>query len=251
MKNKTCLLTGSSGKLGKALLPELKKNYEVLHPSKADFDITKEQDVDEYFKKNSIGFVVHTAAMARMSECEKDPDNAFKVNSIGTLNIVKAIINMSLTGHQIRMLHISTDGVYESTKGNYSEHSPTQPYNIYGWSKLFAEKAVSTLNNYCIVRTRFFDPKNIIHNESATDIKTSAIEINLLAKKLLDLLDSSFVGIINVGSEGMSEYDRYKKYKPDLKKCIRADIVKNLDYEIAVDATMNIEQLIKFNTQNG
>ena len=43
-------------------------------------------------------------------------------------------------------------------------------YNYYGLTKLMGEFSVRTLSNFCIIRTRFFDPDNIPFAESANDI---------------------------------------------------------------------------------
>ena len=47
--------------------------------------------------------------------------------------------------------------------------------------------------------------------------------------------------MINVGSLRMSEFDRYKRYKPLLKPCRSSDITKHINYEIAKDTTMNCD----------
>ena len=59
----------------------------------------------------------------------------------------------------IKLIHISSDGVYPSTKGNYSE-SKIGPYNLYCWSKYLSEIPVRTLKNF-IIRTRFYNKKKI------------------------------------------------------------------------------------------
>jgi len=155
---------------------------------------------------------------------------------------VRSIITMEdQKEKKIRFIHISTDGVYSSKKGNYSEKSATIPYNNYGWSKLGAECAVRLLSNYAIIRTRFFDPDNIPFVNSAKDIFTSSIPLSELVKAIHLLLYSKFIGIINVGDVKMSEFDRYKEYKPSLKFCKRDDITKDLNFEIAKDASMNCD----------
>ena len=102
---------------------------------------------------------------------------------------------------KIKFLHISSDGVYPSEKGNYSEKGPLGPYNIYGWTKLASEFLVRVLENHVIVRTRFFDKKKINFKKSATDIFTSSIEINDLAKKIKIILSKKFTGTVNVGTK--------------------------------------------------
>ena len=245
MKKITCLITGGSGSLGSRLKNFLIDDFKILAPPRDELDITKPNLIKEFFSEHSVDIVIHTAALARMSLCEKNPGDAIKINSVGTLNLVNAVNKLYQSEKKvIKFLYISTDGVYASTTGNYSETSETIPYNTYGWSKLMGEFVVQTLVDFCIVRTRFFDQDNILFEESADDILTSSIEIDLLVKELKFIIDKDFQGIINVGGDKKSDYDRYKIYKPSIKKCTRADIVKNLDFKIATDASMNISLLL-------
>ena len=146
---------------------------------------------------------------------------------------------------KIKFLHISSDGVYPSEKGNYSEKGPLGPYNVYGWTKLGAEFLVKVLEKHVIIRTRFFDKKEIKFKKSATDIFTSSIEINDLTKKIKKILSKNFFGTVNVGTKRHSDYTIYKKFKVSLKTCKRKDIMKNLDVSLAKDSSMNLNILKK------
>ena len=144
MKYNYILLTGASGTLGKKII-SLNKAQKFLAPSKDILDITKPETIRKFLDDNKIDAVIHCAAMARMRECEENPTAAIETNIIGTCNIVTEIMRKEKkSGNQIRFAHISTDGVYPGTKGNYSEKSETIPYNTYGWTKLGAECAVNT-----------------------------------------------------------------------------------------------------------
>ena len=244
MKNKI-LLTGSTGKLGKRIL-ENNQDLSFISPNSTELDITSEASIEKFFTKQSFDSVIHCAALARMKECEENPHKAFSINTIGTINLVKKIgeIQESLKKN-IRFIYISTDGVYPCKNGNYDEGSPTIPYNVYGWSKLGGEAAVRILEDFCIVRTRFFDPKNIPFNESADDIITSSIEIQKLVKIIKFLVTDKFKGVLNIGNEGSSEFLRYVVHKPNLIQCKRLDITKNLNFEIAENASMNISLMRK------
>ena len=100
-------------------------------------DITNYESVWNFFDKNRFDIIIHCAALARMSECESEPAKAIDVNIIGTANLVKsALRKQNETKKEIRFILISTDGVYDGKDGNFSEFSPTIPYNRYGWTKL-------------------------------------------------------------------------------------------------------------------
>ncbi len=239
--SKNILLTGSNGKLGSAIIGSKLYNN-LLNPSKDVLDITKPRSIDNYLYENDIDFVIHSAALARMSLCQEKPQEAIKTNIIGTSNLVRSIMKFEEEEKKIiRFIHISTDGVYICETGNYSEQGVTIPYNNYGWSKLGAECAVRLLTNYIIIRTRFFNPDNIPFENSATDIYTSSITLNKLVESIYFIMNTTFIGTINIGDVKKSEYNRYKKYKPSLKPCKRTDIAKKLNFEIGKDASMNCE----------
>ncbi|HLD97152.1 MAG TPA: sugar nucleotide-binding protein, partial [Candidatus Nanoarchaeia archaeon] len=172
--------------------------------------------------------------------CEKNPSEALAANTIGTANLVRAAMKkQEQLRKNIRFIHISTDGVYQSTEGNYSEGSPTFPYNKYGWTKLGAESAVNMLQNFCIIRTRFFDPKNIKYDTYATDSYTSMMPASELAEAIAIIIKSSFVGTLNVGGERKSDYDAIKKYKPTIKPCKFEDIQGKTPFRLSKDASMD------------
>ncbi len=227
------LLTGGSGTLGEHILKSGLFNG-IIAPSRTELDITNATAVEKFFTQNDFNAVIHCAAMARVSECEKEPAKAIEINIIGTSNLAVAAAKKT-----IRFVHISTDGVYPSTKGNYSEKDVTIPYNFYGWTKLGAECAVNALPNYCIIRTRFFDPKNIKYDEYAEDSYTSQIPVDELARAIAKMLESDFIGVINIGGNRVSDYELLKKYKPSIKPCKFADIQKKSTAKLSKDASMN------------
>ena len=242
---KNILLTGGSGNLGKKILLS-NDGMIFLSPDRKELDICSPASIKEYSKKNSFDTVIHCAALARMSECEASPAHAFKTNTVGTLNLVNSVKEIEQSSKKnIRFIYISTDGVYKCDEGNYSESSATIPYNVYGWSKLGGETAVRTLKNYCVIRTRFYDPGNIPFTESAVDIITSSIEIAKLIQSIQFLAKDKFQGVINIGNEESSEFIRYSAHKPEIRKCNKADIVKNLNFEIATNASMDISLMKK------
>ena len=105
------------------------------------------------------------------------------------------------------------------------------------------------MKKYIIIRTKFFDKNKIRFNKSAIDTFSSRIEINELVKKIKFLLDRDFNGVINIGSERLSDYKAYKKYKISLKPCKRIEIIKNLQVVLPKDCSMNIRLLKKLKSR--
>ena len=239
MVYKNILLTGSTGHLGSAI-KESDKFQNILTPTRKVLDITNSETIEKFFQNNEIDAVIHCAALARMKKCEEDPITALKTNVIGTSNLVKEVIKKEKnTQKQIRFIQISTDGVYQGTRGNYSEDDATLPYNKYGWTKLGAECVVQILSNFCIIRTSFFDPKNIKFNDAATDAYSSRVTIDYLVNAIKKMIERDFIGIINIGDEKKSGYERYKEFKPLIKKCKFEDIQNYAQIPLAKDCSMN------------
>ena len=239
-KNKKILLIGGSGTLGSAIIKsKIFKNIDC--PNKKKLNLIKKLSIKQFINRK-YDLIINCAAFARMKECEKKPLTAIDINIIGTLNLVREIMNYeSRCKKKVRLIHISSDGVYPSTKGNYYEKSLVKPYNLYGWTKLCSELFVRMLQNHVVIRTRFFDKKNIRFNTAATDIFTSMIEVENLVKKIKNISQKKFIGIINIGGKRKSDFDNYKKFKNNIKACKRKHIIKNLSFTIAKDASMNLK----------
>jgi dTDP-4-dehydrorhamnose reductase len=234
------LLTGGTGKLGSEIVKSgLIKN--LLSPSRASLDITNEASIDFFLHEHDVKCIIHCAAQAKMKECEKDPAKAIETNIIGTCNLVRAVLKKEDQGKKIRFVHISSDGVYEGKRGNYSEKDPTLPYNRYGWSKLGAECAVNMLKDFCIIRTGFFNPGSIPFEESATDSYSSKLEIDKLVRAIVIMSNDDFVGTVNIGGDKKSDFDRYREFKPSIKPAKFAGIQENAGISLAQDASLNTE----------
>ena len=239
-KNKKILLIGGGGTLGTAIIKS-KIFKKIDYPNKKNLNLLKKVSIKKFINRK-YDLIINCAAFARMKECEKKPMKAIDINIIGTLNLVREIMNYeSRSKKKVRLIHISTDGVYPSRKGNYSEKSLVKPYNLYGWTKLCSELFVRMLQSHVVIRTRFFDKKNIRFNTAATNIFTSMIEVENLVKKIKNISLNKFIGIINVGGKRKSDFKNYKKFKENIKPCKRKDIIKNLSFAIAKDASMDLK----------
>ncbi len=237
------LLLGGSGTLGSRIVKS-KIFSNLKYPSKKKLNISNKKNIEKYLFKNNINLVLHCAALARVKECENNKKKAKKINVDGTRNIVNSILKFKKKS--IKLVFISSDAVYPSTKGNYKETDRLSPYNAYGWTKVKGEKIVKKLKKYIIIRTRFFDKRKIAFKYSATNIYTSSLEVDKLVKYISILIKKNFQGIINVGRPKISDYKNYKKYKKNLKPCDKSKILNKINFKIATDASLNIKRLKKF-----
>ncbi|MBY6277856.1 SDR family oxidoreductase, partial [Symbiobacterium thermophilum] len=133
------LLTGGSGRLGielRGLLPG------IVAPPRSELDVTKPDTIDAALDRYRPQIVVHAAAYTNVAEAEVDRRSCWQVNVEGTRNLVRA-----LGRRGIRLVHISTDYVFDGTRGGYREDDPVGPVcNFYALSKLVAEEIVRVLD---------------------------------------------------------------------------------------------------------
>jgi dTDP-4-dehydrorhamnose reductase len=237
--NKKILLTGGSGTLGNAII-QCGLFKKIYYPSSKQLNILNYKELKKFIYKNKISLIIHCAAMARIKECEKNISKAIDVNIRGTLNIVK-----SINKKKIKLIYISTDAVYPSIKGNYSESDPIKPYNVYGWTKVAGEFLVKILDKYLIIRTRFFNKDKILYKYSANNIYSSSMEVNKLVLIIYKLIKKKISGTINVGEKKISDYDNYKKHNPKLKSCSKNKIFKEINFKIGTNSSLNINKLKK------
>ena len=237
------MLLGGSGTLGTSIRKS-KLFLKLRCPPKKRLNILNKSRLEEYLKKNDINLIIHCAALARVRECELNKTKAEKINVTGTKNIVDSILKIKKNKKKnIKLIFLSSDAVYPSVKGNFKETDNPSPYNFYGKTKLKGEKLVKKLNEYMILRTRFFDKKKIQFNYSATNIYTSALEVSKLVRYISKLIKKNFHGVINVGRPKISDYKNYKKYKKKLKPCDKNKIFNKLNFKIATDASLNLNKL--------
>ena len=134
---KKILITGRSGFLGSRLAYYLKEKYELLLPSHAELNVSREEAVKAYMEENRPDAVLHCAALSNTWYCEQHPEESHRVNVQGTVRIAKAC---KLTG--AKFVFMSSDQVYNGTPllGALKEEDVLQPVNVYGQHKLECEQ---------------------------------------------------------------------------------------------------------------
>ena len=134
---KKILITGSSGFLGSRLAYYLKEKYELLLPSHAELNVSREEAVRAYMEEHRPDVAIHCAALSNTWFCEQHKVESHKVNVQGTVRIAKAC---KLTG--AKLVFMSSDQVYNATPlpGLLKEEEVLQPVNIYGQHKLECEQ---------------------------------------------------------------------------------------------------------------
>jgi len=151
-KDKVILITGGTGSFGKKFVEVMLKEF---HPKKlivysrdelkqhemraAGFDhpslryfIGDVRDQERLRRAmHGVDIVVHAAALKQVPACEYNPMEAIKTNIMGTSNVIEAALDSGVE----KVMSLSTD-------------KAVNPVNLYGATKLAAEKLVVQSNAY-------------------------------------------------------------------------------------------------------
>jgi len=145
------LITGANGQLGRELVRLGQRfEFEVHSFSRQQLDITNKNQIEQIFSRISPSLVINAAAYTQVDRAENESDLAYAVNKDGPAYLARYCDDNHLT-----LIHISTDYVFDGTKGRpYQESDPIAPLGVYGQSKAQGETAIrSILPNHIIVRT--------------------------------------------------------------------------------------------------
>ncbi|MGB0274891.1 MAG: dTDP-4-dehydrorhamnose reductase [Flavobacteriaceae bacterium] len=166
---KTVLVTGANGQLGLAI-QAVTANFPKLQfvfAGKAELDITSEKEIAAFFENNQLDYCINAAAYTDVDKAEEEPQAAFLLNETAPRLLAEACKK-----HGVFLIHISTDYVFDGTKGSpYTVKDTPNPINVYGASKLAGEQAIAAIGgDYCIVRTSW------LYSEFGNNFQTKILE---------------------------------------------------------------------------
>ena len=194
------VITGSNGLLGQSLLNLLlqeKNVYQVFGFSRGknrsgreDFeyisiDITSEENLKQSILNIQPDFIINTAAMTQVDDCENNKDACDLLN----VDVVKWLAEISdeIDAH---LIHLSTDFIFDGKKGNYKETDKTNPLSYYGLSKLKSEQILTKSKiNFTILRTILVYGK--VFDMSRSNIVLWVRDM-LLQEKEITIVDDQF-----------------------------------------------------------
>ena len=136
--------------LGTEVEARLRETDAEYRASDREIDITDRQAVLDYAGSCKPHWIVNCAAYTAVDQAEDEPDNAFRLNRDAVENLA-----IAARQHAAAVLHISTDYVFDGTKGSpYEPDDPPNPNSVYGASKLAGESILRrTLDRHIILRT--------------------------------------------------------------------------------------------------
>jgi len=151
------LVTGAGGLLGSAVVSLASRRHEVystynVHPSYSGtpvrLDLLNRNEISREVRRIAPEAIVHLAALTDVDACERNKALAESINHEAT----RALSESAKEGGTF-FLYVSTDYVFDGSKGMYKEDDPANPINTYGMTKLKGEEAVrSSGGEFCIAR---------------------------------------------------------------------------------------------------
>ncbi|HUF39644.1 MAG TPA: SDR family oxidoreductase [Anaerolineales bacterium] len=226
------LVTGASGLLGANVsLEAAKAGHEVVGVShsktvRADaftalrIDLLDGAALRGLVERVRPEWVIHCAALADLEACERDPETARRLNGE-----VPGVLAETCRKGGARLLHVSTDAVFDGVKGNYVETDDPNPLSVYAETKLAGERAVAAADpNALIARVNLFGfspsgnrslAEHFLYNlmdgnplKGFTDVFFCPLLVNDIAGIFFRMLEMGLGGLYHVfSSECTSKYD--------------------------------------------
>ncbi len=226
------LVTGASGLLGLNLALEAASaghqvsgvtNKHPLHSQEFEVlqaDLLEPDTPQTLLERTQPDWVIHCAALANVDACEGEPELARQINA----ELPGKLAHLVARGGA-RLVHISTDAVFDGQRGEYTEEDPPNPLSVYAHTKLAGEQAVAAANPQALIaRVNLFGwsasgqrslAEFFVNNLQAerevygfTDVFFCPLLVNDIAHLLLRMLELDLHGLYHVvSSECLTKFD--------------------------------------------
>lgn len=225
------LITGASGLLGLNLALEFAREHQVfglVHNNRVytraftvqGGDLLDPGTAERLVAEIQPDWVINCAALAIVDACETNPVRAKKLNTE-----LPAKLAAYVARGGARLLHVSTDAVFDGARGDYREDDAPNPLSVYAQTKLDGERAAAEANpDTLIARVNFygwslsgtrslgeFFFNNLMAGKQVmgfTDVYFCPILVNDLAGLFLEMISRELTGLYHVvSSECTSKYD--------------------------------------------
>ena len=240
------IVTGAAGLIGEYVLrnaPRWAPRWDVRGLTRTELDLTDSSAVTTLLTSVKPSAVIHCAALSRTKDCEQNPDLAHRVN-------VEATAHLAGLCPEIPFVFLSSGEVFDGRKAWYDESDKATPLNVYGRTKLDAERIVMRNPRHTVLRIvltagtsgsgdRSFVEDMIRAARSGRDVKLYADEFRcplpagVIARAIWELLDRGRPGLYHLGgSERLSRWEigqslllRYSELEGRLVKASSRDHV--------------------------
>ena len=238
------IITGAAGLIGQYLLnaaPRWAPDWNVQGLSRADLDLTDRANVERTWQSIKPNAVIHCAALSRTKDCEQDPEAARRINVEATAHLVKL-------SRDIPFIFLSSGEVFDGKTGWYVETDEPNPINVYGKTKLEAERVVLQNPRHTVVRIvltagtsqngdRSFVEDMCRTAKAGKDVTLYADEFRcplpagVIARVIWELVDRKQPGLYHLGgSERLSRWEigeTLLPWCPELKGYLKKGSARN------------------------
>jgi dTDP-4-dehydrorhamnose 3,5-epimerase len=206
------VIVGANGQLGRALRALLPDAEAVDLP---DFDCTDAEAVAGY-PWRGVGTILNAAAYTAVDAAETPEGRraCWSANVSGVANLCRVAAE-----HRIRLVHISSDYVFDGTAELHAEDEPFSPLGVYGQTKAAADALVGQLARHYLVRTSWVigDGRNFVRTMAdlaGRGVSPAVVDdqfgrltfTSTLAAGIVHLLDTAAAyGTYNVTNDGPVE----------------------------------------------
>ena len=215
------IITGAAGLIGQYCVntaPRWAPGWDVQGLSRTDLELTDRLKVDARIRALKPDLLIHCAALSRTKACEQDPDQAHRNN-------VEVTAHLAQLSKDIPFIFLSSGEVFDGKTGWYSETDEPNPINVYGRTKLDAERVVLQNPQHTVVRIvltsgtsqdgdRSFVEDMCRTAKAGKDVTLYADEFRcplpagVIARAVWELVDRKQPGLYHVGgSERLSRWD--------------------------------------------
>ncbi|AWK88747.1 family 1 glycosylhydrolase [Azospirillum thermophilum] len=208
------LIVGATGTLGRAFARVAARRGLAHHPAgRGEVDIADPASVQAALLRHRPWAVINAAGFVRVDEAEADGRRCRRENAEGP-----AVLAAACAAAGIPLVGFSSDLVFDGTKrASYVEEDAVCPLNVYGETKVAAERAIAATERGLVVRTGAFfgpwDDHNFITTAlrrmeqglpvaAAEDVTVSPTYVPDLVNTVLELLIDGERGIWHLASAG-------------------------------------------------
>ena len=147
------LITGGNGQVGRSIAElatdERFATLDIAVTDRSTVDITDRAGLGAAFDRVRPEVVINAAAYTAVDAAETDEAAAMAANADGVASLADLC-----AARGARLLHLSTDYVFDGTKdGWYVESDPIAPLGVYGRTKAAGEAAAQACPAHLILRT--------------------------------------------------------------------------------------------------
>lgn len=195
-------------------------------------DMTNKEEVKNAVRKYQPKVIVNCAAFTDVDKCETERELSWRLN----VDAVKNLIIASRIS-DAKIIHYSTDYVFDGRHGPYDEKATPNPISFYGRSKLASENALMTSGaDYAIIRTM------VLYGLGVNVKPNFALWIinKLKNKEAINIVDDM------IGNSTISDDLAYGSLKLIEKNCRGIYNIAGRDIESRYDFTMKLCDVFKF-----